>query len=142
MKRRTVYVAILVVLVLSLPGLLRAQMAIKQPLARVDIPFAFSAGNVHLPAGHYRISHPGDPYFVLIEKDDGGARALVYVHPSENSLSSSTKLVFNKYADEYFLFQVWTGPDQQVHHCFQCRRERELIAKIQKPELIVVAAKR
>jgi hypothetical protein len=141
MKSRTVHVAFLVVLVLSLPGLVQAQMAIKEPLARVDIPFAFSVGDMHLPAGQYHISHPGDPYFVLIEKDNGGARALVYVHPSAVNASESTKLVFNKYGNHYFLSQLWTEPDQEVHQCFKSRMEKELMAQA-KPEPVVVVAKR
>jgi hypothetical protein len=122
--------------------LLHAQMAIKQPLARVDIPFAFVAGGVHLPAGLYHVSHPGDPYFVLIEKNDGRARALVYVHPSAINFGESTKLVFNKYGEQYFLSQVWTEPDQQAHQCFKCRREKELMAQAQKPEPVVIVANR
>ena len=142
MKSRTVQVAILVVLAMSVPVLLQAQMAIKEPLARVDIPFAFSAGDVRLPAGLYHISHPGDPYFVLIEKDDGHARALVYVHPSATNSTESTKLVFNKYGRLYFLSQVWTEPDQQVHQCFKSRMEKELMAQNQKAESVLVVAKR
>jgi len=142
MKFRTVPVAILVVLVLSLSALLQAQMAIKEPLARVEIPFAFSAGDVRLPAGLYHISHPGDPYFVLIEKDDGHARALIYVHPSATNSTESTKLVFNKYGRLYFLSQLWTEPDQQVHQCFASRMEKELMAQAQKPEQVVIVAKR
>jgi hypothetical protein len=142
MKPRTVHAAILVVLVLSLPGLLHAQMAITQPLARVDIPFAFTAGGVHLPAGYYHISHPGDPYFVLIQRDDGRARALVYVHPSASKFGESTKLVFNKYGDQYFLSQVVTEPDQQVHQCFKSPREKELMAQAQKADSVVITAKR
>jgi hypothetical protein len=141
MKTRIVHVAVLIVLVMLLPALLQAQMAIKQPLVRVDIPFAFSAGGVHLPAGQYHISHPGDPYFVLIEKDDGRARALVYVHPAATASSESTKLVFNRYGDQYFLSQVLTEPDRQVHQCFKCRREKELIAQVKKAESVVAVAK-
>ena len=142
MKTRTIRLAVLLILALSVPALLHAQMAFKEPLARVDIPFAFSAGGVHLPAGNYHISHLGDPYFVLIEKDDGRARALVYVHPSASNLSGSTSLVFNRYGNQYFLSQVSTEPDQRVHHCFKCREEKELMAEAQKSEPVVVVAKR
>ncbi len=140
MKPRTAHLVILAVLLLSLPGLLQAQMAIKEPLARVNIPFAFSAGDTHLPAGQYHVSHPGDPYFVLLEKDDGKARALVYVQPSAVNLGESTKLVFNKYGNHYFLSQLWTEPDQKVHQCVKSRMEKELMAQA-KPEVVVVVAK-
>jgi hypothetical protein len=143
MKTRIIHLAVLLALILLIPAALEAQMPIKQQLFRANIPFAFVAGGVHLPAGHYHVYHPGDPYLVVIEKDDGRARAMVYVHPSATGPSeSSTKLVFNKYGDQYFLAQVWTEPDREVHQCFQCRAEQALMAQVGKQQLVVVAAKR
>lgn len=143
MKTRMIHLTILLALVLLIPAFLHAQMAIKQPLFRVDIPFAFVAGGVHLPPGQYHVYHPGDPYLVVIEKDDGRARAMEYVHPSATDPSkSSTKLVFNKYGNQYFLSEVWTGADQEVHRSFKCRMEKALIAQKPNPQLVVVAAKR
>ena len=142
MKPRTVHVAILVDLAALLSGPVQAQMAIKEPQARMDIPFTFFAGGVRLPAGEYHISHPGDPYFVLIQKHDGQAQALVYVHPSAVNSRESTQLVFNKYGDQYFLSQVWTEPDQEVHQCFKSPREKELMAHAQMLESVVISAKR
>ncbi len=143
MKTRIIHLAALLASILLVPALLYAQMAIKQPLFRVDIPFTFIAGGVHLPAGQYHVYHPGDPYLIVIEKDDGRARAMAYIHPSAtDSREAGTKLVFNKYGDQYFLSQVWTEPDQQVHHCFQCRAEQKLMAQAGNHDLVVVAAKR
>lgn len=142
MKARVVRLATMVGLIL-LPVLSNAQMPLKQLLFRVDIPFAFIAGGSHLPPGHYHVYHPGDPYLIVIERDDGRARAMEYVHPSASAADqSSTKLVFNKYGDQYFLAQVWTEADAEVHHCFKCRMERALVARTLKPESVVVAAKR
>lgn len=143
MKTRTIHLAILLVLALLIPALLQAQMPIRQPLFRVDIPFAFVAGGTHLPAGQYRVYHPGDPYLVVIEKDDGRARAMAYIHPAAtNASESSTKLVFNKYGDQYFLAQVWTESDREVHQCFKCRMEQTLMAQAGKRQLVVIAAKK
>lgn len=143
MKTRIIHLAGLLAIILLIPALLHAQMPIKQPLFRVDIPFTFVAGGVHLPAGHYHVYHPGDPYLIVIEKDDGLARAMAYVHPSTtNADESSTRLVFNRYGNQYFLSQVWTEPDQQVHQSFRCQSEENLMAQAGKPELVVVAAKR
>jgi hypothetical protein len=142
MKTRIIHLAALLAIILVVPALLHAQMAIKQPLFRVDIPFSFVAGGVHLPAGHYHVYHPGDPYLIVIEKDDGRARAMAYVHPSAtNADESSTKLVFNKYGDQYFLSQVWTEVDREVHQCFKCRMEQTLMAQAGRRQLVVIAAK-
>ncbi len=143
MKNRIFNLAVIVGLVMLLTAVLNAQMPIKQPLFRIDIPFAFMVGTSHLPAGNYHVYHPGDPYLIVIEKDDGMARAMAYIHPADaKAEESSTKLVFNKYGDQYFLSQVWHEPDQQVHHCFKCPLEKDLIAKTSKPEVVELAAKR
>jgi len=143
MKTRILNLAVLSALVVLFAGMLNAQMPIRQPLFRIDVPFAFVVGGVHLPAGHYHVYHPGDPYLIVIEKDDGRARAMVYVHPSTTEASaSSTKLVFNKYGDQYFLSQVWTEPDKEVHQCFKCREEQTLMAQAGKRESVVVPATR
>lgn len=142
MKSRTIYFAALVILMVVLPLAVQGQMAIKQLVLRVDIPFAFVAAGVHLPAGEYIVYHPGDPYLVIIEKNDGRARAMAYVHPSPvDGAESVTKLVFNKYGDQHFLAQVWTERDQEVHHCFKCRMEKDLLAQIPNPQTVVIAAK-
>ena len=142
MKTRIILLAALLTIFL-MPALLHAQMAIQQPLFRVEIPFAFVAGGTHLPAGQYNVYHPGNPYLIVIEKDDGRAQAMAYVHPSvADSSDSSTKLVFNKYGDQYFLAQVWTEPDQEVHQCFKCRMEQTLMAQAGRPESVAVVATR
>jgi hypothetical protein len=143
MKTRNIPLAALFVLILLIPGWLHAQMAIRQPMMQVDVPFAFVAGGVHLPPGHYYVYHPGDPFLVVIEKDDGRARAMEYVHPSPTKPgAASTKLVFNKYGEQYFLSQVWTEPDQEVHDCLKCRTEKALMAQNPKPEPVVLLGKR
>ena len=141
MKSRIIRLAVLVVAVAFLPALLHAQMLIKTPLFRVDVPFAFMAAGVHLPAGSYIVSHV-DPSLILIETRDGKARALVYVAIENSKSSTPTKLVFNKYGDQYFVAQVWTEQDQQVHHCTKCPAEMQLVARTRQAEKVVIMARR
>ena len=143
MKNRILNLTVLAAMVMLLTGSLNAQLAIRQPLFRVDVPFAFIVGSTHLPAGYYYVYHPGDPYLIVIERDDGRARAMAYIHPANtNSDDSATKLVFNKYGDQHFLLQVWNESDQQVHYCFKGQMEKEVMAQASKPQTVVVAAKR
>lgn len=143
MKVTIIRLAVLFTLVLLMSASLQAQMPIKVMLAHVDIPFAFMAGGVHLPAGQYHVYHPGDPYLIVIEKDDGRARAMVYVHPSDVSTDvSDTKLVFNRYGNQYFLAQFWHESDREVHDCFKCQREKTLLAQGQQLQTTVVTAER
>jgi hypothetical protein len=142
MKAHMIHTATLFAFVLLMSLALPAQMVTKQVLFHVDIPFAFMAGGAHLPAGHYLVSHPGNPYLLVIEKDDGRAQATVFVRPSTTDPNSAeTKLVFHKYGDQYFLAQAWTEQDREVHECPKCRAERILAAQVREPEVKVIVAK-
>jgi hypothetical protein len=104
MKNRIIQVAAALALVLLGTTAVGAQTTSAHTLLRANIPFAFVAGGVVLPAGQYRVYHPGNPYVIVVENDDGTARAMTYVRPSAiNSAQTSTKLLFNKYGDQYFL---------------------------------------
>ena len=143
MKTRIVQVATLLTLLLLSAILVGAQTTSNRTLLRANIPFAFVAGGVHLPAGEYRVYHPGNPYVVVIENNKGTARAMTYVHPSSMAADqTSTKLLFNKYGEQYFLAQVWTERNQEVHQCFKCRLEKAVMARSQKPTAVVIAATR
>jgi len=49
-----------------------------------------------MPAGDYRIFHPGNPYVIVIEKTDTSISSAAYVQTSAmNSGETSTKLLFN-----------------------------------------------
>ena len=141
MKSRVMRMAVLVLAASLLSAIARAQMVIKTPLFRVDVPFAFMAGGVHLPAGPYIVSHV-DPTLIMIETQDGKARALVHVAIENSSSRTEGKLVFNKYGDQYFVAQVWTEQDRQVHHCTKCRAEKILEAQSRRPEQTVVLARK
>lgn len=143
MKTRiTVFAALLAVL-LFMPVAAPAQMAGQQYLFHVDIPFAFVAAAIHLPAGHYHVYHPGDPNLLILQKDDNRERAVVYIHTSEtDGKNAGTKLVFNKYGDQYFLAQVWTEGDREMHLAFKCKAEQIQAARVEKPDVRVVLAKK
>jgi hypothetical protein len=143
MKTRIMVATTLLALILLAPFAGQAQMAGQQFLFHVDIPFLFVAAGTHLPAGHYHVYHPGDPNLLILHKDDNRARAVVYIQASETEAkAASTKLVFNKYGDKYFLSQVWTERDREVHQAFKCKAEQTLAAKLQNPEVKVVLARK
>ena len=142
MKLRSMAGATLLALLLFTPIVLQAQLAGQQYLFHVDIPFAFTAAGNHLPAGHYHVYHPGDPNLLILQKDDNLARAVVYIHASETrSKDASTKLVFNKYGDFYFLAQVWTEGNREMHAALKCKAEQQLAQTFDKPTAVAVLAK-
>ena len=143
MNSRMVQLAIVVVAMIVCVTSVTAQTTTNDILVRAQIPFAFVAGGVRMPAGDYRIFHPKNPYVVVIEKADGRLSTVAYVHPSAmNQGETSTKLVFNRYGDQYFLAQVWTERNREAHQMFKCRAEQRLIAEGQKATPVAIAALR
>lgn len=66
---------------------------------------------------------------------------MTYVHPSPIDPSkNSTKLLFHRYGDQYFLAEVWTEQNRELHQCFQCGMEKALIAQARKATTVVIAA--
>jgi hypothetical protein len=136
--RLIIFLMALVALLLGLPSGLNAQVSSVPPL-KVDVPFDFIAGGSHLAAGSYNIFHVHSPDVMLIRSTDLKAQAMVPVMVSDVSTDKSvTKLVFNRYGDQYFLSQIWSGPDNQVHHCLKCAAEKALEGQ---PEVMTITAK-
>ena len=108
-------------------------------LLTVNIPFSFVAGQTTLPAGHYSVSHfPGSDW-ILLRNDDGRSITMLPIMASSapKSQSGSSKLVFNRYGEIYFLAQVWTA-DNQVRECFRSSAERVLVRRSMKPTEVAV----
>jgi hypothetical protein len=113
---------------------LQAQTTAPRPLLTVDVPFEFVAGGMNLPAGQYHVLHIMNPNWILLRSNDGRAKAVVYVQVSATTVGgSSSKLVFNRYGEQYFLSQVWTRQDNEVHKCFKSSAELTLARSSQKP---------
>jgi hypothetical protein len=116
-------------IVLLVPNLCAQQ----QLLFRVDVPFEFIVEGVHMPAGQYLAFH-STPSIIQLVRVDGRASAWVNVKASSvQSGSSKDYLVFNCYGDTrcnaYFLAQIHSGGDQQVHECYRCRSEKTMMAQ-------------
>jgi hypothetical protein len=112
----------------------------------VTIPFDFAVGGKTLPAGEYFLQRSSDGARVVTrirskDKDEG-----VYLpqpHPVQGTeIQAESKLVFNKYGDQYFLSQVWISGRSSGDELGKTSRERLLqreMAKGRKPENINVA---
>jgi hypothetical protein len=70
---------------------------------RANIPFDFAVGEKKLPAGEYSIGRAQRSDDIAISiTDAGGHTKAVTLDPKGKS-----SLVFHRYGDQYFLFQVW-----------------------------------
>jgi hypothetical protein len=121
---------------------LQGQMA-PRPLLKVDVPFKFVAGGMNLPAGQYDVLHIMNPGTLLLRNRNGHGSAVVRVLVSPTTPGdSSARLVFNRYGEKYFLSQVWTEQDNEVHDCFKSSAELTLARSSRKlPEVATVYAR-
>ena len=111
-------------------------------LFKVQVPFDFRVESSHFSAGHYTVFHVGSQ-LIMLQRSDGKATSLSPVIVSNAPAEKlASKLVFNRYGNQYFLSQVWTAEDSQKHECFQSRSEQILLASQHSSGTVTVVAKR
>ncbi len=89
---------------------------------RANVPFSFTVSKKVLPPGTYSVSNNGAGTLVIT---GFGAGAIVMGQRTESATSTSPKLVFHRYGDEYILREVWMGSGSG-YQLPQTAREREL----------------
>ena len=110
-------------------------------LMKVDIPFAFSVGEKSLPAGQYAITAVTAERNIGLMSADGKHSLVVQAMPNYmDKLSPNSRLVFNKYGNQYFLEQVWTARKDVVRCPLSSKREIEIARSGSKPETEVILA--
>ena len=106
-------------------GSLNAQ--ISRPV-KANIPFDFTAGGVDLPAGEYQIAATGTPGNLLIRGEGTQGMFLVSYAAQTNRVEASSKLVFHRYGDRYFLSQIWEQGEVRGSELPMMKVEKELRA--------------
>ena len=121
---------------------------------KANIPFEFIVGDKTLPAGAYTVTAADAARDALmIQSADGKNSALRMSGPTEQKNKRRAQMVFHRYAQNYFLAQVWNGESsgRELAKSKQERAvERELASISSKSELarstyetiVVVAAAR
>ena len=115
-----------------LGALLLAAVSINAQTERTqvtNIPFNFNVGNKTLPAGDYVVkpNRRGNDGAWLVQSKDGRDSVLVNTRSMQASKTQKmTKLVFNKYGEQYFLSQIWTDGSDSGRELPMRRQEREL----------------
>ena len=131
-KRRTSVHQLLSLLVLSVFALtIFAGKAHAQIVGDLDvnIPFQFHAGNTKLPAGKYRIHVLDDSDLTVMEitSADGSTSALFQVQEAEaNSAPAKSELIFNKYANRYFLASLFDEGNPSGSKVVESRYEKQV----------------
>src|SRR5262245_6730884 len=83
---------------------------IAQSPLEVTIPFDFTIGTKSFAAGKYSVRPQVSPSILAIQGVDGGSAGMALTHAVQAIRpSGGTRLVFNRYGNNYFLSQVWTS---------------------------------
>jgi hypothetical protein len=114
---------------------------------RASIPFDFTIRGTTLPAGEYEISRIGDEPGALEIANiyHRGEHTVFETEPVQGPISSKGELVFHRYGDSYFLYEVWTpgietGRELAPSHSErQLRREATVAGRAGQAETVAIA---
>ena len=114
-----------------------------------DIPFTFHVGNQSLPAGEYtvRCTNPASDVKVLqLRSKDGKSNVLVRTNSIVGRMNKDTKLVFNRYGNQYYFAQAWLVADNVGMRATKSRNEiataKELARLAHAPEMVALTLQR
>jgi hypothetical protein len=115
----------------------------------VQIPFDFQVAGKTLPAGRYLIERStlSSAEGLSLRNTDQKHGAFVLTSTVQSRLrQSDSRLVFNRYKDQYFLTQFWTSGEASGRELIKSNRElnieRELAKAGDKPERVSIAIMR
>ena len=105
----------------------------------VNVPFAFENGPQHFAAGLYTIGM--ESHNVLMIRGESRSGFIMAGLDEDSHPSETTKIVFRKYGDQYFLREVWVEGETSHTYCLPSKAEQlEIAANRTAPTGVVVAA--
>ena len=115
----------------------------------VNIPFDFSVSGKTLPAGEYYVRRNIEGPRVVLQISARNKTQSVYLpqtHPLQSSdIQSVSKLLFNRYGDQYFLSQIWISGRAVGDELIKTNKERllrrDIAKRMEKPESISIAGR-
>jgi len=105
----------------------------------VKVPFAFENGSQHFSPGLYTISVDYRNIATIRGESKSGLATTGF--DEDPQPSQTTRVVFHKYGDQYFLEQVWVAGETTHTYFLPTKAERlEISANRNAPTSVVVAA--
>lgn len=109
----------------------------------VNVPFTFTVSGKTLPAGEYvfaRSTQASNEVIRVSSKDHGAYVQTKSVQALD--IKEESQVIFKRYGDQYFLFQIWTSGRSTGRELFKSAREqkseRELAQRAIKPETVAI----
>jgi hypothetical protein len=120
-------ISFVVAIGMAMVGSAQAQ-SLADPI-KVNIPFDFQVADTKFPAGEYyvrRLPHSSSDSVVMISSVDAG-HVTVRLTSAVETFTPKDKgtLVFHRYGEQYFLYQVWPAGGETGRVLPRSRSERE-----------------
>jgi hypothetical protein len=131
-------------ILLALTVLLLATAAEAQTTnVKVSIPFDFVVGDRAYSAGEYTIKSMSDNGLVIqIGTSQQPALGMARSYScASNAPAATTKLMFHRLGEHYFLYQAWTEGNNWGREFPKSKGEVQLAKNNSKPGLVIVSAK-
>jgi hypothetical protein len=126
-------------LALSLGAALSRPAAAQAQSVTVNIPFGFSANDQNVPAGTYRISLQDPRYLSFVDTQSTGKQHLMLVQPTwEQNSQDGGRLIFRRYGDSNYLYQVWMPGQGAGRQFVRSRTEQETLRGLKSSSLAYV----
>ncbi len=110
-----------------------------------NIPFRFTVNGVSMPAGNYMVEKSSASSFVTLSDSRENTAVAAPVSSAgvlDNGNGDEAKLYFHRYGDQYFLSQIWDGPEHAGIAVWKSRAEIELLGDTSKPATVTILARR
>jgi hypothetical protein len=110
-----------------------------------NIPFAFTAGKMALPAGECRVQESAQGSFMLlIQRTDRTAATFVISNAVEvNRPQAHCKLIFHRYGNRYYLSQIWVKGHSRGRKLAPSKEKEQqgLLARNEAPDQVTIVAR-
>src|SRR5262245_7308227 len=98
----------------------------KTLISKVEIPFDFSIRDKTLPAGVYRIERIFQDVLLIRSEDGQEACVSLTIPVRANEVQETARLLFHRYDETYFLFQIWEPGSDDGRQVLKSRAERSV----------------
>jgi hypothetical protein len=114
----------------------------QQTNVKATVPFDFVIGNRAYPAGEYsvRTIGKGDETLRIENAAEGKSEMVLSNACAQLEPSETTKLLFHRVGDSYFLYQIWREGNSRGREFPKSRTEIQISQNHLTPEVVIVAA--
>jgi len=101
---------------------------------RAEIPFDFMVGKKRMPKGEYLIESLNDSGTLTIRHAKRGKAVTFNTIRHKPTDSPKSKLIFNRYGDQYFLARIWDGSSETILKLNKSKTEKRIAKQFKKEE--------